>query len=125
MKINRTIILLINITVLLYCIGLTVYTWTLPKPYVYDYNPTFMENVYYFNEYFLKFIIPLFIALIITIREIRVVFIELTTLHGLLFVFQGLKLFCKPPIFLYEIVTLIGTIVVFLTFIKYGIRRYD
>jgi hypothetical protein len=122
MKINRTILFYLVLAVILYITGLTLYSWLgySPTPKV-----TPWDNFYFYNEYYLKVVIPLFAGLLITIREIKILFLGLTALQFLLLVYEFLKLLdIVPGIIYYKIVSLVGSVMLLIYIGYVSSRRF-
>jgi hypothetical protein len=108
-KISTNINFWILVFLFLYIVNLTMYTWIGTNQ---GENEEEWNLFYFFNENFIKVIIPLLIANIITIRFIRNIFYGLFGFQLIAFIFSLLKLLniCSN-IVLYKILTLTGALI--------------
>jgi len=107
-KISTNINFWILVFLFLYVVNLTMYTWIGTNQ---GENKEEWDLFYFFNENFIKVIIPLLIANIITIKFIRNIFYGIFGFQLIAFIFSLLELLdiCSN-IVLYKILTLTGAL---------------
>jgi hypothetical protein len=108
-KISTNINFWILVFLFLYIVNLTMYTWIGTNQ---GENKEEWNLFYFFNENFIKVIIPLLIANIITIKFIRNIFYGIFGFQLIAFIFSLLELLdiCSN-IVLYKILTLTGALI--------------
>jgi hypothetical protein len=118
-RISKDINFWIIFFILVYIVGLAMYTWIGKK----GINKEQWDLFYFYNENYLKVIIPFLIARILTIKFLKTIFYGLAAFQFIAFSFSLLKLLhlCSN-ILLYKILTLTG-ILILMGMIYVSIRK--
>jgi hypothetical protein len=119
LKVNRTINWLIFISISIYVVGLTAYTWLAPiVPY-----ETPWDKFYFLNDNFLKFCIPLFCGLLMMIKPLKVFLLGLAAFQFIIFCFSIIDFLGYDNIVLYKILTLVTVLILIIYVSRVGIYK--
>src|SRR4030042_1815247 len=101
-KVNRKVNLLIFISVSIYVLGLTAYTWLAPNAP----QETLWDKFYFVNDNMLKVMIPFLCGLLMIVKPIKVLLLGLAVFQFVIFCFSVIKFIGYSNIILYKITTL-------------------